>query len=622
VPRPRLARVPIAALSVLVLATCLALRQVDSLDVGFHLRAGEHVLDGYGWPRMDPFSFAMRDHAYVDTSWGYQVMIAAVQRAAGPAGLVLLHAGLVLGLFVLLGRTALSLGAQAGPTAAVLLLGVLASEPRFAVRPELVSYVLLALLLLLLQRHAAGRHAPLAWLVPLFLLWANVHSLFVLGWGALGCFVVGLAVRDRALDRRLASWSLAGAAATLVNPYGLRGVLFPFTLLSRFDSSNPFRQEIGELVSPFDWAALEGQPFYPWVAVWTFRAFVALASLTALRLLLRRQWYTVLLVLVFAWPAVRMIRNTPLFVVVALPPMALAASALGTRFPRICRAIPTVVGLLALGLACRVSTDAYYVDQRREARTGLGWNRSVFPAEALEHVRRAGISGRPLNHLNFGGWLMWAGETETYVDGRLEVLGEDFYRRYRSAFSSQEAFEAEAARWDARWTIFPYATFPQLLVRLSADERWYLAYVDAVAALFVRAGPDAERLVDPALPTRAPLEPLQLSSLPGFPAGPPRPSRLARFTAGFTARARFPTSDHALGLFHLYRGELPQAATRMVAAIRASGGRYYELYANLGAVLFRMQRWEEAEHCYRVVLADDPGSTLAQQRLGELRRLR
>jgi hypothetical protein len=606
---------------VFLLIALLALRRVDSLDVGFHLKAGEHVLDGHGWPRMDPFSYALKDHAYVDTSWGYQVLIAAVQRAGGPAGLVLLHAGLVLALFALLWRTARSAGAEPGPTAAVLLLGTLASELRFAVRPELLTYVLLALLLWLLERHATGRRAPLGWLVPLFLLWANVHSLFVLGWAALGCFGLGLALRDRRLDRSLALWSLAAVVATVVNPYGLRGVLFPFTLLSRFDAANPFQQEIGEFVSPFDRGAFEGQPFYPWIPVWAFRAFAVLAGLAAVVLLVRKRWWSVLLVLVFAWPAVKMIRNTPLLVVAAVPSLAAAWSTLpAARSGLARRVLPVLVALLASGLAWRVATDAYYVDQRREQRFGLGWNRSVLPVDAVDFARRVEITGRPLNHLNFGGWLMWAGATKTYVDGRLEVVGEDFYRSYRAAFSQQDAFEAEAQRWDARWTIFPYATFPQLLGRLSSDPRWLLAYADPVAALFVRAGPEAARFVDPELSTRTSPAPLALETLPGFPAGPPRPSRAAALAAGFASRVRFPSADHYLGLFHLYRGELAPAAARMAAAIRACDGRYYELYANLGAVLFRMKRWSDAKRCYELVLAEHASNALARERLNEINR--
>ncbi len=607
---------------VLLLIGILALRQVDSLDVGFHLEAGEYLLDGNGWPRTDPFSFTMREQRYVDTSWGYQVLIASVQRVLGPQGLVLLHAAFVLGTFLLLWRTA-RLG-LADPTILVLLLllGALASELRFSVRPELFSYLLLATLLYLLQRYAQGRVAPLAGLPLLFLLWVNAHSLFVLGWIALACFWTGISLRDRRPDRRLLAWSLACVGVALVNPYGLRGVLFPFTLLSRFREGNPFHEEIGEFVSPFDSAALQSRPFYPWIPVQSFRLLVLLAALALVGLLRRGKWWCVLLVLAFAWPAVRMVRNMPLLVVAGLPAISWGLSPVRRAPPRrLRRAAAALVATLAIALGLRAWTNGYYVDMRREERFGLDWNRSVLPVDAVEYARRAGIEGLPLNHLNLGGWLMWAGSWPVFIDGRLEVVGEDFYREYRQVISAQDALEACVARWGIRWAIFPYANFPQLLGRMSADPRWRLAYADPVAAIFVRAGPNAGRFVDPALPADEPSPALTLAGLPGFAQGPPRPGRFARWVEGLRARQVFPTRDHFLGLFHLYRGELEQAATRFAAALRASGGRYYELYSNLGAVLFRLKRFAEAASCYRIVLAERPRDPLARQRLAEIERL-
>ncbi len=618
-----------ALLGVLVLTALLALRQVDSLDVGFHLRAGNHVLDGNGWPRTDPFSFTMRDHAYVDTSWGYQVLIAAVERSCGPAGLVLLHAGLVLATGILLWRTARLGAREEGSRAAsgprllplLLILGALGAEMRFSVRPEVLSYLFLAGVLHLLQRHASGLRAPL-WLLPvLFLAWANCHSLFVLGWAALACFLLGSFLESRQIDGRLLSWSLAGVAIALLNPYGLRGVLFPLTLLTRFRSSNPFSQEIGEFVSPFDTTALDAQPFFPVVPVFAFRAFAVLAVLALVVLARRRSWTRVLLILVFAWPAVRMIRNTPVLVVAALPAISWAFS--GVRLPafrRIADATNGLVIALAVVLALRVRTDAYYLDSRRQERSGLALNASVLPVETVEYARRAQLAGPPLNHLNFGGWLMWAGSWPVFIDGRLEVVGEEFYGRYRQALSSQEELEACVARWGIRWMLFPYANFPRLLGRMSADPRWVLVHADPVGAIFVRAGPAAPRLVDPELARVLAPGPPVLEALPGFPGGPARPGRVARWTAGLLERQRFPAREHYLGLFHLYRGEHQASAARFAGAIRESEGRYYELYSNLGAALYRLQRWEEAALCYRAVLEERPEDPLARQRASELER--
>ncbi|HUN81115.1 MAG TPA: hypothetical protein VMV81_06340, partial [Phycisphaerae bacterium] len=85
----------------IALLAIFAFRQVSSFDIGFHLKAGDYILSGQGWPRHDSFTYTLNDHPYIDTSWGYQVLVALSERAAGPAGIVLFHELLLLGTFLL-----------------------------------------------------------------------------------------------------------------------------------------------------------------------------------------------------------------------------------------------------------------------------------------------------------------------------------------------------------------------------------------------------------------------------------------------------------------------------------------------------------------------------------------
>ncbi len=607
-----------ALVAVFALAALLATRQVDSLDVGFHLKAGNWILDGHGWPRTDPFSYTMTDHDYVDGSWGYQVLIALVERAAGAAGLVILNVALILGTFFLLVRSARVASSIATPFFA--LVAVLACEMRFEIRPEILSYFFLALTQFLLARRDAGARDPMWTLPAIFLAWANCHALFVLGLGLLACRIAGGVLETRRLDRPLAKAALACALACVVNPYGLEGFLFPFTLLTRFSEANPFAREIGEFVSPFTASTTGGNPFQPWLPLWSFRVFTVLAGLAAIVLAVRKRFASALAIVVFAIPAVSMIRNMPILIVAALPVTITAFAsfepALARRLPRVRAAVWIAVLAVATLLGARVATDAYFIDTRRASRIGLDWNRGVLPIDAVEFVKRAGIRGRPINHLNFGGWLMWGQDEPVYIDGRLEVVGEEFFRRYRVAFSSNAEFAAEVQRVDARWVIAPYATFPKLLEMLTKDPRWTLAHADRVAAVFVRSDADAARFVDKKLPTRDAFPAIDLATLPGFPRGRSRPTAIARFASGFVAQQDYPSEDHFLSLFHLYRGELELAAARCAQAIERSDGRYVEIYRNLGAVLWRMQRLEETRACYRIVLEENPDDRLARERAG------
>jgi tetratricopeptide (TPR) repeat protein len=278
--------------------------------------------------------------------------------------------------------------------------------------------------------------------------------------------------------------------------------------------------------------------------------------------------------------------------------------------------VPAVVIVVALVLGLRVYHDAYYIASRRIDRFGLGWNRLSIPVDAVAHARRTGLRGPVLNHLNFGGWLIWAHPDPVFIDGRLEVMGERFYNEYRRALASTGALEATVARHGIRWLVFPYAISPQLLGRVSKDDRWDLVYTDHLAAVFSRRDSGGLRVITPSLPPPAG-PPLPTSTLPGL-GGEPRPGRMRRWLGGLFRRSVFPSEDYNLGLFHLYREELPQAAARFSRALEASDGAYYEIYNNLGAVYFRMGRHPEARACYEIVLADDPSNRIARERLSSL----
>jgi tetratricopeptide (TPR) repeat protein len=607
------------------LLAVLSVRQVGNPDVGFHLKAGEYLLSGRGWPDHDPFTVTMRDHPYIDTSWGYQVAVAAIQKGAGPAGLVLFHALLVLATFFVLLQTA-RLGRPDPLSAALFLfLAILASEMRFEARPELLSYLFLAAVLHLLHRRALSLPSPLWILPPLFLLWANCHSLFILGWAAIACFAAGSWILRRRMDRALLTWGAGSAAVTMINPYGLRGVLFPFTLASRMQAGNAFGQSIGEFVSPFALKLSEQFPFYPKLPINSFRLLAVLALLSLPILLRRKRWDLILLILAFCVLAAGMIRNMPLLAMAAFPALSWAFPSEGIlRFAGLAPggrrwAATAGLAILSLGMALlglRVFHDAYYIASRRPSRFGLGWNRQILPLGAAEFALKAGLGGGMLNHLNFGGTLMWKLPQPVFIDGRLEVVGEAFYKEYRKALESEPALEAAVSRYGIEWLVFPYAINAGLLKQLSRDNRWQLAYVDDLSVIFVRQGTAAAGRVDPHLEETLGknLPSLPVRSLPGLGGGP-RQSGIGHWGAGLFRREEFPSEDFGLGLFHFFRGEPLRAERRFAAALRESGGAYYEIYADLAATLYWQHRFEEARDCDRIVLEADPGNRLALDRL-------
>ena len=358
----------------------------------------------------------MGDHAYTDTSWGYDILVAAVQKLGGAPGLVVVHALLVLGIFAILLLTMRLGPAGHTPILLGLLLGGLASEMRFETRPELASYLLLGLVLYILHRHAEGLASPL-WALPLIhLLWANLHGLFVLGWAALACFAAGLFLRRSTPDRRLLGWSALAVGAALINPYGLRGFFFPLTLMTRLGQENIFARTIGEFVSPFALGLSRRFPFYPWSPIFCFRLLLALSVLALVPLLLQKRFWCLLLWAGSLALAYRMIRNLPIFVVCSLPGSSgacpwrswrreLIPGARARRWGG--RAVLAGTALAAALLGLQVLNDAYRGPRRAPSGpAGAGTASPFRSTQPPSPPRRAARTDA--RRARLGGQLMWA----------------------------------------------------------------------------------------------------------------------------------------------------------------------------------------------------------------------
>ncbi len=101
--------------------------------------------------------------------------------------------------------------------------------------------------LYVLHKYAIKKGKSSLWLLPVIsIVWVNSHALFVTGWAAMFLVFCGMWIRDRKPDFRLAGYGVLSFAVGFINPYFIRGVLFPLELLTRFDSGNIFSKAVPE----------------------------------------------------------------------------------------------------------------------------------------------------------------------------------------------------------------------------------------------------------------------------------------------------------------------------------------------------------------------------------------
>jgi hypothetical protein len=277
-------------LLVIGLAAVFALRRLGNTDTWWHLAAGRWIVTHGAIPHLDTLSWTVPDHPWINVQWFYDVIIYGIFKVGGPNLLVLsavmTYAAATALMFVNVRRSV-------DPVVASVLCvwAVLISQERFEIRPEMVSYLLLQIMLWL---YATGRvsKSKRLWVIPAVMcLWANCHSLFVLGMVVVMSQMVGSLITDLPLlpqgwrrpveppvRKQILLTGAVALAATLINPFFIQGAIFPFKLMSRISGENPVFRAIGEFRRPFeDYFITYSITAYRW-----FFFFAAAVVLTAL----------------------------------------------------------------------------------------------------------------------------------------------------------------------------------------------------------------------------------------------------------------------------------------------------------------------------------------------------
>ncbi|MBZ5639891.1 MAG: hypothetical protein LAO51_14185 [Acidobacteriia bacterium] len=523
---PRLDRVgellgPLAPLATVALAAVFAFRRLDDFDTWWHLAAGRWIVQHRAVPSTDTLSHTVRDHPWINLEWAYEVLLYLLHAAGGPVLLCLAAAVTCsLAVWLLLRLVRAELGDVGG--AWIVLAALLVIEDRFVIRPEMVSFPLLLGLLTILDlgRRREGRGLWL--LVPLMVVWVNVHGLFVIGVFAILCALASAvgsripalpaSVRegsrwDAASFRKLAIWGSAAMAAVVVNPFGLAGALLPVKLYTLIDKSSPALQSIGEFRSPF--AVDVGG-----VSIAAYKGLLAVGAASILVALvkgLRRgptegatgvEGVDLGSIAFFAGLAALSVvarRNAALFALGGTPCIARSLGSIVRSLPARARdrlrgftplaAWAAVVGAIVLGALVVTGTFYRWDGQCREF--GGGILEGTFPVRAAAFAREARLPPKLYNDVAAGGYLAWddpIGEG-VFIDGRLEVYDSRFFHDYVAAMYDQAKWEAEADRLGIETVIlFHRWENRRLLVeRLFRGGKWSLVYADEVAAVFVRA---------------------------------------------------------------------------------------------------------------------------------------
>ena len=475
-------------------------------DLWGHVVFGRHMLQSGVVEKSEIYSWTARGRPFVNHEFGADLIFGATHRLLGGPGILLLK--MLVGLSTL--ALCLKVGgeAMAWPRRAVAwafgALAVVEISYGFAARPQIFTALFLVLELWLLRRIHGGSWRRALALPFLFLFWINTHGGALAGFGLLllsaGATSLELLGKNPP-DRRLAAWlwiaTLGAGGALFANPWGA-------TML---------RWLVGSVL----WLRPEIEEWNPTPFGWDHAALFALIAFTLIAWVFSRRpkalWEAAACA-AFAVLALRSVRNTPLFCIVALAlaPRHLADAAgrwegFFAPWTERFRRRPVQKLLLALLGASSLAVLFAAFTLHKEHPLTMEAPRAQYPAAAVNFMREHELRGNALVFFDWGDLTIFAlPGCAPSIDGRLDAcyprpLIAAHWRLYNGEPVDEKILDLQRA---------DFALLPSKLAGAMALARtpdWRAVYFDDLAVVLVRG--DVERFVrlrGMALPAQGPKE--------------------------------------------------------------------------------------------------------------------
>ena len=358
------------------------------------------------------------------------------------------------------------------------------TAPHLLARPHVLAFPFMLIWVAGLVRAVEERRAPRPLLLLAMLAWANLHGGFTLGFLLCGAFALEALVGARDASERkflFVEWMKFGVAAVLVaciTPYGPESILVTLRIFNLGDALGM----ISEWQSP-NFGSMPQQEVILLIAL-----YVCLSR--GLKLPVMR----LLIVLGLLHLFLKHVRNAELLAMLAplivAPVLArqwptlrpTAESPAGSLLRQRLAALGRPAGRNAIAL-CLVLGAVYAAGVIRSA--GIRPPENTMPVAAFDFIREANLQGNVLNHYGFGGYLINSG-IKTFIDGRGELFGGDFIKRYVEIVNGREArpLEETLDEFHIDWTLLQKDLAANKILALLPN--WKRVYGDDTATIFVR----------------------------------------------------------------------------------------------------------------------------------------
>jgi hypothetical protein len=471
----------------------IALATADNFaepDLWIHMLTGQTTIRTGHIPRFDTYSYSAVGAPWHNHEWLSQVALAFFYAHLGVFGLKLLKLICSSILIVALAIGISASGAAGRVQRLTLVLSAVAISTQMQFRPQLFTFMMIAVVMMALAIEVYRGSAILWPLIPMFALWANFHGGYIVGLGAMGIAAASMFVQGwfGDADRIASAWRLAlvtlgCAAATILNPFGV-GL---WTGVAHSVGDPLIRQVIA------DWVPLPKMMLSLWrnspaellgdvAPLLMFAGFVAAVVMTPNV----EDAALVAVATIFIGAAFYAARNVAIGVIAVAIPLARHASLVLERGAER-KSDAQVAGNdeppAALLAICAIALALVGGTFSNNLKT---WK--PMPTGALAYMQQHKLHGNILAQFEWGSYVLWhMGDAfKVYIDTRTELVYTDKQEGdYAKFFYGMPGADQLLEAYPHDYVLMGVNTNGTDVVR--KDPRWHLLYSDQTAALFGRS---------------------------------------------------------------------------------------------------------------------------------------
>jgi len=495
-----------------------ALRQIVSLDIFFHIKAGEWIWNNLSIPHNQLYSFTLGSKEWLDHEWLFQVIVYPVFKFLSYNGLIFLRYSVLCIILYIIYLQLNYIKRYIGWAIAITLLSFIIACSRFTVRPHMFSLLFVSLFIYSLKNYKGSKSVFL--LIIIQVLWSNMHGYFILGPVVVGLFLLSKIISSKA--KLPFSWNANGIKvrelkmlfllfvllvfSTAINPYFFKSLLYPFSVINHtLSGSNKYAFGLISELESINMFNL----FNTGRGV-ELHMLLVLFFLTCLINLKKLEIFDVLIVVGFFSLSLIAVRHVDFFAISTAilclanlktaeetPPLftkGRLASIFNKWIPFLGNIVVFFMVLFLIRNYSAAINSRFIYDLAGNSKS-IFLNRNEanidYADAAAMFIKEHGIEGNIFNHQNNGHYLIFSlfPQNMVSIDGRTEVYGDKMLRLLSAPLSNPAYIDEMSKQYDFEcilWPSYGVDELSKVFKYLLDSKDWKLVFFDFKASVFLK----------------------------------------------------------------------------------------------------------------------------------------